>query len=133
MSRGRRSRRVVAALLLSIPTLLAACDDRGIEGPGALIARVQAPEVVLGSAVLEVDGSGIVDFEAVGDARVFAREQDDGSHRVVVVDPRGGDLRFRVRVQDVSAAPPSSIVTSAADTANVLVASGVSMTVALER
>ena len=123
---------ILASWILFVLGPLAACDDRGIEGPGALVARVEAPDVALGSAVVKVDGPGIAGFEAVGDTRVFAREQADGSHRVVVVDPRGGDLRFRVRVEDVSAALPSSIVTSAADTTNVLVASGVSMTVALE-
>lgn len=124
---------VLVAQLLLIVGVVAACDDRGIEGPGALRARVEAPEVVLGSAVVEVDGPGITGFEATGGARIVAREQPDGSHRVVVVDPRGGDLRFRMRVEDVSGTLPTAIVTSAADTANVLVASGVSMTVALER
>jgi len=127
-----RPRSLLASLMLFALGPVVACDDRGIEGRGTLVARVEASDVVLGSAVVEVEGPGIVGFEGTGDARVFAGEQADGSHRVVVVDPRGGDLRFRMRVEDVSAALPSSVVTSAADTTNVLVASGVSMTVALE-
>ncbi|MFW6200800.1 MAG: hypothetical protein ACOC8K_09515, partial [Gemmatimonadota bacterium] len=64
--------------------LLVACDDDPLQGPGALIARVDAPSSELGSAVLEVRGSGIRGFEAAGDARVFARDVGDGPWRVVV-------------------------------------------------
>lgn len=113
--------------------LLAACDDDPLRGPGTLLARVEAPGVELGSAVVEVRGPGIRGFEGAGSARVFTREQGDGSFRVVAVDPAGGDLVFRIQVEDVSTALPSTVITAAADTANAVVASGVSMTVGLER
>lgn len=121
---------MIARRLLAVLVILWACDDAGIEGPGALVARVEAPDAELGSAVVEVQGPGIRGFEALGGSRVFARDSGDGSHRVVVVDPGGGDLRFRIRVDEVAAALPAAVVQSAADTANVLVGSGVSLTVA---
>lgn len=116
-------------LLFAVLVLLGACDAAGIEGPGALVARVEARDAELGSAVVEVRGPGIRGFEAVGGSRIFTRASEDGSHRVVVVDPGGGDLRFRIRVDELAAALPGAVVQSAADTANVLVGSGVSLTV----
>lgn len=121
------------ALVAAVVLALAACDDRGIQGPGALVARVDAPRVELGSAVVEVTGTGIRGFEAVGGSRLFARSAGDGSHRVVVMDPGGGDLRFRIQVDDVSATLPAAVVQAAADTANALVAPGVSLTVERHR
>lgn len=129
---GRKRGRSVAGgigLLTAILVLPAACDDSGPEGPGTLVARVDAPRTELGSAVVEVRGAGIRGFEAVGDSRVLTRADDGDSHRVLVVDPTGGDLRFHIRIDDVSAGLPSAVVQSAADTTNALVASGVSMTV----
>ena len=112
---------------------LVACDDDPRRGSGTLVARIHAPTVELGSATLEIRGSGIRGVEGAGDARVFARAQTDGSWRVVVVDPGGGELLFRIRVDDVADPLPSAVVTSAADTANAVVPSGVSTTVGLER
>lgn len=119
----------IVAVPLAVLLFMGACDDTGIEGPGALVARVEAPEAELGSAVVEVRGAGIRGFEAVGGSRILTRASEDGSHRVVVVDPAGGDLRFRIRVDDVSAGLPGAVVRSAADTANALVGSGVTLTV----
>lgn len=129
ISRAGSAAVVVPAMVL----VLGGCDDRGIQGPGSLVARVDAPGVELGSAVVEVRGTGIRRFEAVGGSRVFTRSAGGDTHRVVVVDPGGGDLRFRIRVEDVAAVLPATTVRAAADTANAVVGSGVSLTVGRER
>lgn len=122
-----------AVVVPAVVVIVGACDDQGIQGPGSLVARVDAPDVELGSAVVEVQGTGIRGFEALGGSRVFTRSAGGGTHRVVVVDPGGGDLRFRIRVEAVAAALPAATVQAAADTANAVVASGVSLTVGRER
>ena len=132
MSGAVRRLAVAAAGVVVMALGVGACDDGALQGPGALVARVDAPDVELGSAVVEVRGSGVRGFEAVGGSRVFTRSVGDETHRVVVVNPSGGDLRFRIRVEDVAAALPAALVRSAADTANAVVPPSVSLTMARE-
>lgn len=113
------------ALVLAVVLWAGACDDDP-SGPGTFDARVLSPaDEPAGAAVIEITGEGIEGFEASGSSRIFARtvrapteENGEGLYRVVVVAPAGSALRFRVRVEDVAAGPPTATLVSVADTAN---------------
>lgn len=112
----KRMLRLLALIALSA---LGACDLFGPSGPGDLTARVDAQDVDVGAAVLRVSGAGVKGFSPAGGSRVFSREQGDpGTWRVVVVNPDGGELLFRIEVEDVAAPAPSTLIFSAADTSD---------------
>ena len=86
---------VVFAALLS----MAACDS-GPEGPGSLIGRATGD--ALGAVVLQVEGVGIQGFAGRGTTQVYW-SGDPGrvnTHRVILIDPQGGDLGFEIIVED---------------------------------
>ena len=124
---GQRLCHVAMVFLLGA----AACDS-GPSGPGTLEARVQAD--ALGAAVLEVEGGGIQGFVGRGSTQVYSGAVPGraGVHRVIVVDPVGGDIVFEVEVDDVRMDGPIVTVVKAANTGNVpMSVSGV--TVRIER
>ena len=103
-----------AGLALGL-TLLVGCGD---DGPGTLMVTLRAPDA-LGAVSLEVMGPGVLGFEGVGATEAYGGtvSSREGRHRVVVVDPLGGaELRFGIRVEDVSAQWPTLRVVSAAGT-----------------
>lgn len=104
---------------LAVALAVGACDDDA-GGPGTLQARVDPGDAAVGAAVVEVSADGVQGFEAAGQVRMYSGETSGGRfHRVVLVGPRGGgELRFRIRVEDVSADPLPAYVVAAADTAN---------------
>lgn len=114
MARGLRTLLVWGSLVW-----VSACDS-GPSGPGTLVANVDAGDA-LGAVTLEVVGPGVTGFEGVGTTQAYGSviSARDGRHRVVLVDPVGGTLRFGIRVQDMGAAPPSITVVSAAGTDNL--------------
>ncbi|HET9949757.1 MAG TPA: hypothetical protein VFQ22_12605 [Longimicrobiales bacterium] len=92
---ARTRPRAMAALAAFL--VLAACDD----GPdvGRLTqATVVGPEA-LGAAVLEVEWEGIEGFEGLGSTQVYHAPVpgSPSTHRVILVDPVGGRLRFGIR------------------------------------
>lgn len=108
------------AILAAGSILSAASCDSGPSGPGTLSVTVDAP-AALGAVTLEVVGSGVTGFEGVGSTEAYgtvvsARQH---RHRVVLIDPVGGQLRFSVRVEDVRAEPPVISVVAAAGTDNL--------------
>ena len=115
---GAAGRRAGWAVTIVLVCLAAACGD---DGPGVLTVTVSAPDA-LGAVSLEVVGQGVLGFDEVGAAEAYggvvsARE---GRHRVVVVDPTGGDrLSFGIRVEDLGAEWPTLRVVSAAGTDDV--------------
>lgn len=122
----KRSRIVFA---LACAAALAACDS-GPEGPGTLSATVVS-DLPLGAVVLEFTGGTIEGFEGRGDTRVYDAElsspagSTDRRHRVILLSPTGGELRFGIRVTDLGAPRPTVTALSAASTANArMVASG---------
>jgi len=91
----------------------AACDS-GPSGPGSLTAFVDGSTV--GGVVLEVSGRGILGFEGLSSTRVYASPvagQPD-THRVMLVNPDSGELRFEIQVRDVGMEDPVIHVVSAA-------------------
>jgi len=97
----------------------AACDSSP-RGPGTLVVTVDAGDA-LGAVTLEVVGPGVTGFEGLGTTETFGSlvSSREGRHRVVVVDPVGGTLRFGIRVQDVRADAPTVTVVAAAGTDNL--------------
>ncbi len=110
-------RRLAGSLLAAV--LLSGCDS-GPEGPGTLEARVTGE--ALGAVVLEVEGSAIRGFQGRGETRVYSAPAPGraGVHRVVLVDPVGGTLRFAIEADDLGMDGPFVRVVSAADTSNRL-------------
>ena len=104
--------RVLWAILFGV----AACEP---SGPGEFTATVMAP-VPTGAAVVEIAGRTIRGFEGLGDVSTFAVSSavGDSIHRVILVSPSGGELRFAIRVEDVGGVPPRAVVVSAADPSN---------------
>lgn len=111
-----RSLHLVVALLAGVGVW--ACDT-GPSGPGTIRGTVVGDES-LGAVVLEVRGRGIEGFEGLDDTRAYGAmvAGADGRHRVILVSPTGGDIRFGMRVQDVGMFPPAVIVVSATGTDN---------------
>lgn len=113
------SSRILAAAALALTLALGGCDLFGPSGPGTLEATVSAGEP-LGGLVLELQGEGIVGFQGRGDTRVYGGPVSaaQGRHRVVLVAPDGGELRFGIEVEDLGADKPSVLVVSAVSPGN---------------
>ncbi len=106
-------RRVPLAVLLALVT--ASCDT-GPSGPGSWEVVVEGPAPV-GSAALVLTGAGILEVEGVDGSVAFAHTPSgEGSVRVVALAPEGAvTLRFRVRVRNVGAPPPSGALSELFD------------------
>ena len=91
-------------LVVGVLALLG-CES-GPSGPGALEATVTGD--MLGGVLLQVDGPGIRGFTALGDARVFGAPDAarPGRHRVIVIAPSTGELRFMIDVDDLEMEGP---------------------------
>jgi hypothetical protein len=123
-------RKAMRTVLLAAVLMSAACGDR--EGPGFVAGSLEGP-VPLGAAVVDIRGIGILGFEPTGSTRVFSAVTPEGVHRVVLVGETPGDLPFRIKVEDPSAAPPVALVVSAADGGNLPVTSVTPFTVRIVR
>jgi len=100
--------------------VLAGCDS-GPSGPGAIEAIVTGE--TLAGVLLQVDGAGIRGFSARGDARVYGAPDADrpGRHRVIVISPSSGELRFAIDVDDLDMEGPSITILQATRADNRLV------------
>jgi hypothetical protein len=105
------------ALAAALGIAISACDS-GPEGPGALAVVVTGPAV--GGAVLTVSGSGIESVRGLGSTRAYgaALVNAPTRHRVALIDPVGGELRFELQVQDLAMDDPVITVASATGTDN---------------
>lgn len=119
----------VGRLLLVLALLAAAC---GPSGPGPLTGRVTGTD--LGAVVLEVEGTGIQSFEALGSTRVYAGPVPGlaNTHRVILVSPEAGRLDFRLNVDDRDMEGPVITVIEAASASNEALPVS-SPTIAVER
>ena len=106
-----------AMTVAALGALTLGCDS-GPSGPGALVASVHGD--ALGGVVLEVTGRGIQGFEGLGNTRVYAAPVagSPGTHRVLLIHPEGGDLRFEIQVEDLDLDDPVARVVSAAGVDN---------------
>jgi hypothetical protein len=115
----RATLRLLSALLI-LPLILplAGCD-RGPSGPGSWEGRLEGPATA-GAAFLVISGEGIEGVEGVGGTFLFMNEApEERSARVVVVgDPGGGPLTFRVQVRDRSTGVPTGAVVELFDQEN---------------
>lgn len=109
---------IMGALVVGV--MLVACDS-GPSGPGTLVASVQGD--ALGGVVLEVRGRGILGFEGLSSTQVYAAPiAGSDAHRVMLIHPSAGDLRFEIQVEDAGMDDPEIHVVSAAglDNASLL-------------
>lgn len=123
---GRAATVAFAAL-----TVLAACDS-GPSGPGSILARASAPS--LGGVLLEVEGRGIRGFSARGTTQVYSAAVPGGGerHRVLLIDPVGGEIGFDIEVEDLGMDGPVIRVIQATRTDNAMISTG-SVVVSIER
>ena len=95
-----RASRLRARCALAVGALVLVACESGPSGPGELEAIVTGD--MLGGVLLQVDGPGIQGFTALGDARVFGAPDAvrPGRHRVIVIAPSSGGLRFTIDVDE---------------------------------
>jgi len=102
----RGAPRLLAALLLAA---LGACGDQGpVSGAGAFTVTLVSPNGPEGAAVVELLGDGLGEITAYGDTEVYSYASE-GRTRVVLIDPSGGTLAFRVAVADTTQRPTSVV------------------------
>lgn len=106
-------------VLLAVLALAAAGCDSGPSGPGALVATVTGES--LGGVALQIEGTGIRGFEGLGETQVYAAALSgrQNAFRVLLVAPRGDELRFEIQVEDVAMDDPVMTVVSAAGIDNL--------------
>jgi hypothetical protein len=111
--------RRVLSIGASLSLLVIAACDSGPSGPGSLIGRVTGES--LGGVVLEVTGAGIRGFEGRGNTQAYAAPMAgrENMHRVLLIDPQGGEILFEILVDDVGMDDPVMVVVSAAGTDNL--------------
>lgn len=122
-------RSLFIALVAFLVLAAAACEP---SGPGSLTASVEGP-VAAGAVVVELQGSGITGIEGAGGTRAFSAAAQNGRHRIVVVGPEAGRLRFRVQVRDLASEPPTGRVVEAVDGQNRPIPSLTAFTVRVAR
>ena len=113
-----KPKRVHRALLAALAVTVAGCDS-GPSGPGALVATVTGES--LGGVALQIEGAGIRGFEGLGETQVYAAPlaATPNAFRVLLVAPRGDELRFEIQVDDVAMDDPIMTVVSAAGIDNL--------------
>jgi hypothetical protein len=114
--------------LLALALLLAAASacDSGPKGPGTLNATVTSPQP-LGALVLDFTGGAVTGFEGQGDTQVYSADLGGTQphHRVILLSPSGGQIRFGIEVSDVQAERPVvTAVTGATPTNQQVTPSG---------
>jgi hypothetical protein len=105
-------------LLTAVVLLGAACESTAPSaGPGTLTARLSPASAADGAMLLAIPAEGIRAIHEIPD-RVIASKVG-GTWFVAVISPAGGDLSFRVDVDDMSK-PPSAKIREIATTDNNL-------------
>ena len=108
--RSPRAARLLRRIMLaSMLLVVAACSDEApVSGPGTLTATLSGPNGAEGAAVLALLGDGVGSVTPVGATEAYVRE-GDSQLRVVLVNPAGGALSFRVAVADTTE-PPAFVI-----------------------
>ncbi len=103
---------------LALASLVASCDS-GPDGPGDIVASVQAPNRALGGVVMEVVAAGVEGFSGAGGTKViWAPQSTAGLYRVIVIGQSGDELIFTVSVKDRAMRTPRATVIGAVDLEN---------------
>ena len=107
-------------VLLLVVAGTSACDLFGPSGPGVLDATLTSTND-LGAVVLEVSGTSVTGIRPHGNTHAFSGVANarEGRHRVVLVSPDGGAMRFGIEVDDLGADDPIVTVVTAADVRNL--------------
>lgn len=115
VGRVRAGSRGTLLVALVAPLVIAACDlGEGPAGPASVLGTITGSET-LGAAIVDLSWNGVLAFEGRGDTRVYsAAVVGEGErHRLVLVGPAGGDLRFTIQLEDdLLYAPVVSIVSA---------------------
>lgn len=118
--RGARHARCARCAVLALALAVLSACDTGPDGPGTVSGRVVGP-ADLGAAVLDVVWPGIQGFEGQGGTQVYSAPVagDANRHRVILVGPTGGDLRFGILVDDLHLMGPVVTLVEAVATDNL--------------
>ena len=116
--------RLRVALAASLTSFVLAGCDSGPSGPGSYYGRAIGPSV--GGVVLEIEGTGIQGFTGRGSTRAYSAPVPGrpNTHRLVLIDPQGGDLGFDMLVDDLDMHRPYVTVVEATGTDNRRAAPG---------
>ena len=96
-----RWRRTLPAVLLAAFALVGCDADEGPTGPASVLGTITGSGT-LGAAIVDLSWDGVLAFEGRGDTRVYsaAVAGEGDRHRLVLVGPAGGDLRFTIQLED---------------------------------
>lgn len=100
--------RAVAGLLVTVAALSACWDVGPVSGPGTVDAVIVSPHGAEGAALVVLTGGWLGEVVGLGDTEAY-RSDASGSTRVVLVNPEGGDLAFRIGVADTTRLPTALI------------------------
>lgn len=102
----RSARPLIAFAMLA---LLGACSDEGpVSGPGTLTATLTSPHGADGAALIVLVGEGLGAVMPVGATEAWASAAD-GATRVILDNPGGGELSFRIELADTTRLPRAVI------------------------
>jgi hypothetical protein len=106
--------------LLVAATLTVTACDLGPSGPSRILGTVTG-EATLGAAVIDFTWEGVGSVEGRGDTEVFSAPVSGSPdrHRVILVGPAGGELRFTVLLDQARLYGPALTVVSAVGTDNL--------------
>lgn len=115
---GRSPRRPLLVLGFALVVGAGGCDS-GPKGPGTLSATVVSSQP-LGAVVLDFTGGGITGFESQGDTQLYSASLGGSipHYRVILVSPSGAEIRFGIKVSEVSGARPTVAAVTATSPTN---------------
>jgi len=118
--RGSHAGLARLALASAAAAALAGCDLGGPSGPAQIVGTVTG-DPFLGAAIVELSWEGVRAFEGREDTQVYAGAVPGSTdrHRMVLVGPSGGELRFRIDLEDDRLYGPVVTLVSAVGTNNL--------------
>jgi hypothetical protein len=99
---------LLLVLLVAVPALAACGDDAPAPEPGFVDVSLTSPNGAEGAAVFLVSDERVTRAETSSGV-AYLRQATDGS-RIVLVRDVGGDLAFRMEVEDVHRPPTVEVL-----------------------
>lgn len=99
---------LLVVLLVGIPALAACGDDAPAPEPGFVDVSLTSPNGAEGAAIFLVSEEPVTRAETSSGV-AFVRQAPDGS-RIVLVRDVGGDLTFRMEVEDIHRPPAVEVL-----------------------